>query len=253
MPAFDAQPFIEAVKRCTARLRQLDARRVVFGSSQHKYAFAAPLSEQSVLEYEAWHGVSLPLEYRAFITGIGNGGAGPFYGVLPLPSKPSDLRRPWPYSQRHEVLDEELDLEPPGAITIAEYGCGIFVLLVVKGVHAGEIWWDARHEEAGFDPILARDGTRLRFDTWWLTIMNKHLERFERVRALMNVHTSHDEIHRLLDGSILQLEVDETMASLMNVELSGTPKVIPDKPWGLKCGQVDERYTQWLARGQPIA
>ncbi len=253
MTRFDEQQFLRDVRACAARLRQLDSRRAAFGSSQHRYAFAAPLLEQSVLDYEAQHGVALPLEYRAFITGIGNGGAGPFYGVLPLPSQPGDLRQPWPYSERHEVLDdEEFDLEPPGAIRVSDYGCAMYLLLVVSGPHAGEIWWDARYEAAGFDPILTEDGRRLRFDAWWLGIMNRQLERFERVRTLMNTSMPHEEIHRLLDGSILQLEVDQTMASLMNVALTGTPRVIPNKAWGLTCGQVDEQYTRWLARGRRL-
>jgi hypothetical protein len=254
MPPFDAQQFIEAVSRCTARLRQLDARRAVFGSSKHGYTFAAPLPEATVAAYEHQHAVRLPLEYRAFITGVGNGGAGPDYGVLPLPLQPPDLQQDWPYNDAYDAADDE-EFEPdlPGAIQIADCGCETYQLLVVSGVHAGEVWLDARHHyPGGFRPLTARDGTRLRFDHWWLLYMNHSLERFEHVRSLMNARRPHEEIHRILDGSIMQLEVDDTMASLLNVALRGTPKVIPDKPWGLTCGQVDEHYSRWLERGDRI-
>jgi hypothetical protein len=253
MTASATQQFVHDVQSCTARLRLLDQRRVVFGSGKHDYSFAPVLGAEQVLAFEQRHSIVLPAEYRAFITQVGNGGAGPFYGVLPMSLESPQITQPWTYDTRHEVVaDEEFDTDPPGAITIAEYGCGIFVLLIVNGHRAGEIWWDARYE-TGFDPIEQTDGTRLRFDNWWLGIMNGHLSRLERVRALMNARTPHEEIHQQLDGPILQLEVDQMMASLINVELSGTPKVIPDKPWGLRCGQLDEHYERWLATGKTIA
>lgn len=251
MTAFDAMQFVQEIQRVTARLKKLDARRTVFGSSGHGYVFAAPLSEKTVADYELRHGSALPLEYRVFIAEIGNGGAGPDYGVLPLPPQPPDLKRDWPYDDAYEAADEEeFDDELPGAIQIADYGCATYQLLVVSGVHAGEVWLDARWQyPAGFRPLTARDGTRLRFNSWWLLYMNLNLERFERVRTLMNAHVSHDDIHQQLDGFMGQLAVDQTMASLMNVDSRGTPKVIPNKPWGLECGRVSEHYTRWLERG----
>ncbi|WP_154668246.1 SMI1/KNR4 family protein [Pseudoduganella violaceinigra] len=42
------------------------------------------LSESEVRQIEEKYGFTVPLEYRWFITSIGNGGAGPFYGIFPL-------------------------------------------------------------------------------------------------------------------------------------------------------------------------
>ena len=257
MTPFDATLFIQEIQRVTSRLRRLDARRTVFGSSKHDYSFAKPLSEETVAAYELRHSLALPLEYRTFITRIGNGGAGPDYGVLPLPLQPPNLTLDWPYDECHEVEEDDAAndeyFEPPGAFQLADCGCATYQLLVVRGVHAGEVWLDSRNQyPGGFKPLLARDGVRLRFGSWWSLYMNRDLERFERVRALMNAHTPHEQIHQALDSSVGQLAVDQTMASLMDVALLGTPKVVPDKPWGLACGLVEEHYTRWLARGRSI-
>lgn len=59
-------------------------RPAVFGSDQHQWALNEPLSEKAIADFERGLSIRLPNEYRSFITGVGNGGAGPFYGVFPL-------------------------------------------------------------------------------------------------------------------------------------------------------------------------
>jgi hypothetical protein len=55
-----------------------------FGWETHWYVLNPPLSEETVALFERQHGVRLPEDYRRFLITAGNGGAGPFYGVLPL-------------------------------------------------------------------------------------------------------------------------------------------------------------------------
>jgi hypothetical protein len=56
----------------------------VFGSETHGFRVFPPLSEERVRAFEAKHRIVLPLEYRGFLMNIGNGGAGPYYGLFKL-------------------------------------------------------------------------------------------------------------------------------------------------------------------------
>jgi hypothetical protein len=65
-------------------LDRKDRRRRVFGAASHQYKLNPPLSVSVLEQFEKLHGVWLPADYRFFITEIGNGGAGPFYGLFPF-------------------------------------------------------------------------------------------------------------------------------------------------------------------------
>lgn len=65
-------------------LRRLDKRLNLFGADGHKYHLNPPLSEQALQQFEAQHHVRLPDDYRLFLLEVGNGGAGPSYGIHPL-------------------------------------------------------------------------------------------------------------------------------------------------------------------------
>lgn len=65
-------------------LKRLDLDASCFAARSHWYDLNPPAPEDEVAQLEARHGCRLPDEYRRFITEIGNGGAGPAYGVFPL-------------------------------------------------------------------------------------------------------------------------------------------------------------------------
>jgi SMI1 / KNR4 family (SUKH-1) len=56
----------------------------VFGSIAHRFELNPPVPEPEISIFEQEHGISLPLDYRQFLGRIGNGGAGPYYGIFPL-------------------------------------------------------------------------------------------------------------------------------------------------------------------------
>lgn len=55
-----------------------------FGADWHQFRTHPPLSEDAVQAFEDRHAVRLPAEYRGFLTEVGNGGAGPPYGLFKL-------------------------------------------------------------------------------------------------------------------------------------------------------------------------
>lgn len=61
-----------------------DRQRSAFGAIGHHYRLNPPLPLPVVESFERLHGISLPEDYRNFITSIGNGGAGPSYGMFAL-------------------------------------------------------------------------------------------------------------------------------------------------------------------------
>jgi hypothetical protein len=65
-------------------LRESVPARRVFGANKHNFIAHARLSEKEVSDFERVHGVTLPPEYRDFLLQVGNGGAGPTYGLFKL-------------------------------------------------------------------------------------------------------------------------------------------------------------------------
>jgi hypothetical protein len=56
----------------------------VFGADSHGFLLNPPLPEEAVRDFEVSHQVLLPAEYRDFLIHLGNGGAGPAYGLFKL-------------------------------------------------------------------------------------------------------------------------------------------------------------------------
>lgn len=83
----------DQLKRIGLKLEEAarkDYQLKVFGAGSHRYKFHAPATKNDVREFENEFGITLPEDYVAFITTIGNGGpghyggAGPYYGVYEL-------------------------------------------------------------------------------------------------------------------------------------------------------------------------
>jgi hypothetical protein len=161
-------------------LRKADSRLIVFGADSHKYRLRRCIDEAKILEFEERFSIRLPDDYRVFLTELGNGGAGPFYGILGLDQfyESADnswgaLSKPFPYSERWkgppellkaidecnddrlgELIDEYWrNTRRDGSIAICEYGCALRFLLVVNGSEYGNIWFDRTSDMAGFSPV----------------------------------------------------------------------------------------------------
>lgn len=171
---------LEALRSRIQLLARCDRTRQVFGAAQHRHTLAPVATAEDVAAFETRFELSLPDDYRAWITQMGNGGAGPYYGLSALaplerqtlpqhhvvikghdgevlaragtgpravPDAMSSTGRPFPLTKPWSPKDGPLPISPgtspyDGAVHLAEIGCGYFAFLVVKGDKRGEVWAD---------------------------------------------------------------------------------------------------------------
>lgn len=67
-------------------LKNIDRSFSRFGSKLHKYELSERISIEEVETIEKKYNINLPDEYVAFITTLGNGGAGPYCGLIDIES-----------------------------------------------------------------------------------------------------------------------------------------------------------------------
>jgi hypothetical protein len=212
---------VEAVKHGLATLRGADKARGEFGAASRHYRLRPCVTEERLQTFEREYGVQFPSAYRTFLTTIGNGGAGPGDGILPLgvfdPDARyqggviGDLSKPFPhrdywnadeeYYQRGEAIDE-VDEEAyrqwrseyfstaliNGALPICHEGCGFFFLLIVTGRGRGQLWLDGRVSDDGIRPITDPEGRCLTFPEWYHQWLDASLTAVSK-RRRSNRHT----------------------------------------------------------------
>ena len=192
------------VNQSLSKLKALDKNYSVFGSSSHRYLLNAVLEESEIKAFENKYSVRLPEDYRRFLVEVGNGGAGPYYGLQTLkdslfidldykreneylnPSKPFLLSERWNMKftgdasneQEYQAFEEEYfkDTWVNGLLRICNFGCGVSLNLVVNGAEYGNIWVDDRGSDGGIfpDPYFGQS-ERTQFLDWYILWLNKSL------------------------------------------------------------------------------
>ena len=161
-------PRTEDVRRELARLRAADPSLEQFGARAHGYRLNPPLAEAEAVAVEEKLGITLPAEYREFVTQVGDGGAGPGHGVYALRDVLAMGRKRWrratkfadpaqPFARPWTVTEAERfgGFPTHGLIALCETGCGGGYGLVVTGTERGRVW---AHNTAGFyAPACTRD------------------------------------------------------------------------------------------------
>ncbi|MGW4806007.1 SMI1/KNR4 family protein [Kitasatospora sp. NPDC004272] len=94
------------VRARVAALRPYSGR--VFGSGRHRFTLADPLTESQLADSERYLGITLPPEYRSFLSEVGAGGAGPYYGLFPLADSPDGWGWPGQYDEPGDLAAEFL-------------------------------------------------------------------------------------------------------------------------------------------------
>lgn len=198
---------LEQIKEKITLLKSLDSRYSIFGASKHRYKFNPVLEKSKIQAFEQKFNISLPEEYKQFLTQIGDGGMGP--GALGLeafanalsddldslddvklnPALPFLHTEAWnldfenidnleddEYEEEREKLDEIYfdSKHVNGLMRISNYGCGIYFNIVVNGLEFGNIWVDDRCSDHGIYPYENTSKTgRFSFFDWyeeWLDV-----------------------------------------------------------------------------------
>lgn len=161
-----------SIKEKLRFLRKYDRNYQIFGSRKHQYLLHEPLSEEQIASFEKVFHVKLPDEYRNFIKTVGDGGAGPGYGLFPLVDNAKNSQHP--FLNAPFLLENDFDLgtyeeEQPcdsmdcktcahketcltcetgidsfkyqqGTLAICFEGCTYYMRLVMNGAMRGELW-----------------------------------------------------------------------------------------------------------------
>src|SRR5262245_58429062 len=72
------------LRRLRIKRRLLPWTSFQFGARWHRFGSQSLVSAKELTVFEARWGILLPEHYRAFLETVGNGSAGPYYGLSPL-------------------------------------------------------------------------------------------------------------------------------------------------------------------------
>ncbi|MGH1542679.1 MAG: SMI1/KNR4 family protein [Arenicella sp.] len=143
----------EYVIQKLAAKKALDPDLIGFGVEGHDYELRPTINEKSLARLENKFDLTLPEDYRHFIKNIGNGGAGPSYGLYSIEGAIMGRSSP-PYkyrgrdrrklaSQKFIRPDETKEGEwtdEEGVLILCQHGCGHDDFLVLNGKDRGTVW-----------------------------------------------------------------------------------------------------------------
>lgn len=217
------------LKRIRKKLKRVQRMKPVgFGWESHRYRLNRPLKEELLTEFERTQGVTLPTEFRRFVLEVGDGGAGPAYGLQPYknwgqwrsqqetntvalecPIRPGmgDSRPLAPQSSEtwHELLR--------GTIEIVCEGCSFSIMLIVTGEYRGRVV-RVDIEDDGC-PYVTDDPDFLAWYERWLDQLLWGWDTSAAGEGLPG--TEAQMVERLLDGSCSDRDRREALRTLRRV------------------------------------
>ena len=133
--------------------KSLDPDCIGFGVQDHCYELMPPISESKLVKLEREFNLTLPDDYRSFITTIGNGGAGPSYGLYSIEGAiTGDSSPPYGYPGRDrrklvsekfirpDEMGEDEWSDEKGVLILCQHGCANDDFLVLNGKEKGTVW-----------------------------------------------------------------------------------------------------------------
>lgn len=225
------------------QLRTLDNCFQLFGASGHRYKLGKPASVRQIKHAEAQLRCLLPEELSKFYLEMGSGGAGPYYGILPL-SKLEGIsaNRPYPGIEnipKWKAKDSddyfEVDMnELKGVLPVIHEGCGHRICLVTAGKLSGRM---IHLSAEGY--IVESSQTLLTHYHDWL---DSSLRAFSYIKELLGTDHSASEIHTKILEELAMPRGKDLLMSLLGIHKPG-----PEPLFGLGNYQTPDWYEQQLA------
>lgn len=205
------------------RLKATDRQCQVFGAGTHRYFLRPCLSAKDTDAAERRLGIVLPFALRTFYAGVGNGVAGPYYGLKPA----AQLRgyRPaenYPGIEEYRQVAAAAGMPPDergyfemsheamaGLLSVIEQGCGQEVCLIATGANTGNVVYVSAE---GY--VAETKMTLIDIYAEWL---DGEIERFEAVRALMADGKSFKQIESEMITRFQQYNAGDRIASIADV------------------------------------
>jgi len=139
--------------------KKLDPDCTAYGVEHHKYKLNPPIKETKLEKLEQKFKIELPAGYREFVLNIGNGGAGPAYGLYPLKIALT-YKDPVPmtgsindeFVPPKELFDEK-SIES-GLLKICGLSFPRADYLVLNGFARGQVW--QYFDDGGFVPAAKK-------------------------------------------------------------------------------------------------
>lgn len=203
-----------------ARLKALDRQYQAFGARTHRYHLQPCLSEAAINEVERRRGVALPPALRSFYAAVGDGIAGPDYGLNSADClKGHRADEPYPgvevfrqiAAAQGEPPDESGYFEMAhralsGLLSIIDQGCGHQTCLIAAGPKIGRIVYVSAD---GF--VVETDKTLPDIYDEWL---NHEIELFETVERLMRAGKTLEQIKSEMIARFKTYDAGNRMTSI---------------------------------------
>lgn len=220
------------------KLRSIDSNLAVFGAEAHKYQLNPVLAKKTVEDFEKEHSIVLPEEYRDFILEMGDGGAGPYYGIYTLQDaykenkwfQLGDLKKDFPLTEEWQNEDDEEDENAypenlyDGCMMISHQGCGTWSFLIVSGPERGKVWNDFTTNDGGLLP------TGYTFAEWYQNWLNDGIKS-ESINEAINLKNAGKQSEaKKLFQQLIEENIDADRAyyhlGLMAVDEKNLPQAI---------------------------
>lgn len=186
----------ERIKMIMKKMERLSTKEPQFACGKFPPEWDMPLTEEEVIRYEKKYHITLPDDYRKFITTVARSGSQPFYGFYDLKNQENkmvEVDKKFPYTIEKpldimKLSDKEYDaiyetdnvIIDAGYIFLCHEGCGMYSILIVNTDDIdtyGTVWYYDLANDAGIFPLInPRSDKTMNFLDWLEYYVDRTLE-----------------------------------------------------------------------------